>query len=343
MGLAELVNAPVLLAGDIDRGGVFAQLYGTMALLRPEERARVVGTVINKFRGDVSLLQPGLRQLEELTGVPVLGVVPWVRAHVDEEDSLAPILEREDAERPIDVAVIRIPHIANFTDFAPLEQHPALGLRYVDRPEKLGSPDLLILPGTKNTMYDTEWLWRRGFAEKIKALAGAGTPVLGVCGGYQMLGRALHDPEGIEQKGSVDGLGLLPCETVFVQEKCRQRTNALCTAGPLAGAEIKGYEIHMGRTQRLGGEPFCRTSDGEEEGTVEGCVFGTYLHGLFDSGELTEKLASFLAERKGIELPHVKLETRRAWQDRQYDLLADAVRKSLDMAAVYRAMEEYAK
>ncbi|MCR5577565.1 MAG: cobyric acid synthase [Oscillospiraceae bacterium] len=343
MGFAELVNAPVLLAGDIDRGGVFAQLYGTMALLRPEERARVVGTVINKFRGDVSLLTPGLKQLEELTGVPVLGVVPWVRAHVDEEDSLAPLLEREDTERPIDVAVVRIPHIANFTDVTPLEQHPALGLRFVDRPEKLGSPDLLILPGTKNTMYDTAWLWRRGFAEKIKALAAAGTPILGVCGGYQMLGRALHDPEGIEQKGSVDGFGLLPCETVFVQEKCRQRTNACCTAGPLAGAEIRGYEIHMGRTERLGGEPFCLTEDGEEEGTVEGCVFGTYLHGLFDSGELTEKLAAFLAARKGIELADIKLETRAAWQDRQYDLLADAVRNNLDMAAVYRAMEEYAK
>ena len=343
MGLAELVNAPVLLVGDIDRGGVFAQLYGTMAPLRSEERARVVGTVINKFRGDVGLLKPGLGQLEELTQVPVLGVVPYVRAHVDEEDSLAPLLAREDAERPIDVAVVRIPHIANFTDVTPLERHPALGLRFVDRPEKLGSPDLLILPGTKNTMFDMAWLWQRGFTEKIRALAADGTPILGVCGGYQMLGTVLRDPEGIEQKGSVEGLGLLPCETVFVQEKCRQRTDAVCTAPPLAGAMIRGYEIHMGRTKRLGGEAFCRTLDGEEEGTVEGCIFGTYLHGLFDSGELTQKLAAFLAERKGIKIANVRPETREVWQNRQYDLLADAVRKSLDMQAVYRAMEDYAR
>ena len=343
MGLAELVNAPVLLVGDIDRGGVFAQLYGTMALLRPEERSRVIGTVINKFRGDVGLLKPGLKQLEELTGTPVLGVVPYVRAHVDEEDSLAPLLEREDAERPIDIAVVRIPHIANFTDVTPLERHPALGLRFVDRPEKLGSPDLLILPGTKNTMYDMAWLRQRGFAEKIRALAADGTPMLGVCGGYQMLGTALHDPEGIEQKGSVEGLGLLPCETIFVQEKCRQRTDAVCTAGPLAGAMLRGYEIHMGRTRRLGGVPFCRTLEGAEEGTVEGLIFGTYLHGLFDSGELTQKLAAFLAARKGVAIPDVKPETREDWQNRQYDLLADAVRKSHDMGAVCRAMEDYAR
>lgn len=342
MGLAELVNAPVLLAGDIDRGGVFAQLYGTVALLRPEERARVVGMVINKFRGDVELLRPGLRQLEELTGVPVLGVVPWLHAYVDDEDSLAPILKREEAERAIDIAVIRLPHIACFTDFTPLEQHPALGLRFVERPEKLGSPDLLILPGAKNTMSDMVWLRQSGLAERIQALAASGTPVLGVCGGYQMLGRMLRDPEGVEQKGSVEGLGLLPCETVFVREKLRRRADAQCTAGPLAGASIRGYEIHMGRTERLGGIPFCRTADGEEEGAVVGSVFGTYLHGLFDTGELTEKLAVFLAERKGIEIPRVKPETKETWQSRQYDLLADTVRGSLDMAAIYRAMEDYA-
>ena len=343
MGLAELVKAPVLLAGDIDRGGVFAQLYGTLALLREEEKARVVGMLINKFRGDVSLLLPGLRQLEELSGVPVLGVVPWLDVQVDEEDSLAPILAREEAERAIDIAVIRLPHIACFTDYTPLEQHPALGLRFADRPEKLGRPDLLILPGTKNTMSDMAWLRQRGLAETIKALAAQGTPILGVCGGYQMLGKALHDPEGVEEKGSLEGLGLLPCETVFVQEKLRKRTDGFCTAGPFAGAALRGYEIHMGRTRRLGGAPFCRTAEGGEDGTVEGCVFGTYLHGLFDTGELTEKLAAFLAERKGIEIPAVKPETKEAWQSRQYDRLADAVRESLDMDAIRRAMEDYAR
>ena len=341
MGLAELVNAPVLLAGDIDRGGVFAQLYGTMALLRPEERQRVIGTVINKFRGDVSLLRPGLRQLEELTKVPVLGVVPWVKAEIDDEDSLSPRLERRSANRALDVAVIRLPHIAIFTDFAPLEQHPALGLRYVERPGRLGSPDLVILPGTKNTMSDMAWLRESGLAEAIQKLAAASTPILGVCGGYQMLGRTLRDPEGIEQRGELEGLGLLPCETLFVNEKLLRHTDAVCTASPFTGAVLQGYEIHMGRTERLGGAPFCRTSGGQEEGTVEGLVFGTYLHGLFDSGELTGRLADFLAARRGIEIPHLNMEPQALYRQRQYDLLADAVRESLDLDAIYRAMEDY--
>ena len=341
MGLAELVNAPVILAGDIDRGGVFAQLYGTVALLRSEERKRVIGTVINKFRGDVELLRPGLKQLEELTEVPVLGVVPYIRVDIDDEDSLAPRLKREQSSRALDIAVVRLPHIANFTDFDPLEQHPAIGLRYVDRPEKLGRPDLLILPGTKNTMGDMAWLHETGFAAAIKALHAAKVPILGVCGGYQMLGYSLNDPEGIEQKGRVAGLELLPCETLFTQEKIRTRKEALCIAAPFTGARLQGYEIHMGQTRRLDGAAFCRLDDGTEEGTAQGDVFGTYLHGLFDSGELVERLASWLAERKGVHIERVKIETRAAHKNREYDRLADAVRQSLDMEKIYRAMEEF--
>ena len=229
MGLAELVNAPVILAGDIDRGGVFAQLYGTVALLRPEERKRLIGTVINKFRGDVELLRPGLRQLEELTGVPVLGVLPWMKVDIDDEDSLAPRLEKTDnAGRPLDIAVIRLPHVSNFTDFSPLEEHPAIGLRYVNRPEQLGHPELVILPGTKNTLGDLRWLRETGLAGEILALHEAGCAILGVCGGYQMLGRSVSDPEKIEGGGSVEGLDLLPCETVFTGRKTRVRRRAVC-------------------------------------------------------------------------------------------------------------------
>ena len=219
MGLAELVNAPVLLTGDIDRGGVFAQLYGTIALLQPQERRRIVGTVINKFRGDLDLLRPGLRQLEDLTGVPVLGVVPWLNTDIDDEDSLAPRLTQSTAEKNLDIVVIRLPHLSNFTDFSPLEEHPAIGLRYVGRTEKLGTPDLVILPGTKNTMGDLQWLRASGLAEAILTLHSVGTPVLGICGGYQMLGQSLSDPMGVEQQGSFEGLGLLPCETVFTAGK----------------------------------------------------------------------------------------------------------------------------
>ena len=239
MGLAELVNAPVILAGDIDRGGVFAQLYGTVALLRPEERKRLIGTVINKFRGDVELLRPGLRQLEELTGVPVLGVLPWMKVDIDDEDSLAPRLEKTDsAGRPLDIAVIRLPHVSNFTDFSPLEEHPAIGLRYVNRPEQLGHPDLVILPGTKNTMGDLRWLRETGLAGEILALHEAGCAILGVCGGYQMLGRRLSDPEKIEGGGSVEGLDLLPCETVFTGKKTRVRRRAVCAEGPFTGVRV---------------------------------------------------------------------------------------------------------
>lgn len=341
MGLAELVNAPVLLAGDIDRGGVFAQLYGTVALLRPEERRRVVGTVINKFRGDVELLRPGLRQLEELTGVPVLGVVPWLKVDLDDEDSLSPRLGRERAGGALDIAVLRLPHISNFTDFSPLEAHPALGLRYVAKKEKLGEPDLIILPGTKNTIGDLVWLWESGLAGAIVAAAERGTPVLGVCGGYQMLGQTLSDPEGVEQRGDLPGLGLLPCRTVFTGEKARRRRQAVCTAEPMSGANLTGYEIHMGRTARGDAEAFCRFEDGTEDGAVSGRVFGTYLHGLFDSGDAVEKLADWLAAGKGMEIPHADLGQRAAYRNQQYDLLADAVRESLNMEAVYRAMEEY--
>ena len=342
MGLAELVNAPVILAGDIDRGGVFAQLYGTVALLQPEERKRVIGTVINKFRGDVELLRPGLRQLEELTSLPVLGVIPWMKIDIDDEDSLAPRLEKTAAAgRPLDIAVIRLPHVSNFTDFSPLEEHPAVGVRYVNRVEQLGRPDLIILPGTKNTMGDLRWLREMGFAEEILALHGSGTAILGVCGGYQMLGRSLSDPENAESGGTAEGLGLLPCETVFTGKKTRTRRQAVCDAGPFAGARLEGYEIHMGRT-RSAAAPFCIMEDGTEDGAVAENVFGTYLHGLFDSGELVERVAGWLAERKGIRIPEQKTENRAAYRNRQYDLLADTVRSSLDMKTIEQAMEAFA-
>ncbi len=342
MGLAELLNAPVLLAGDIDRGGVFAQLYGTVALLAPEERARVRGLLINKFRGDVALLRPGLRQLEALTDVPVLGVVPFLNVRIDDEDSLAPCLDERAARRPIDVAVIRLPHIANFTDFSPLEAHPLLGVRYVERAEDLGNPDLLILPGTKSTMDDLLWLRRTGLEAAVLRLAPAGTPILGICGGYQMLGEEITDAAGLEGSvPSLRGLGLLPCTTAFAPEKTLTRVQAHITGGPLDGAALEGYEIHMGTTE-VRGEPFCRLTDGRPDGCRSGNVFGTYLHGLFDSGAAVERLADWLCERKGIQKESAAAEPRQAFRERQYDLLAAGVREALDMDAIYRMMEDYA-
>ncbi|MCD8212223.1 MAG: cobyric acid synthase [Oscillospiraceae bacterium] len=340
MGLAELVNAPVLLVGDIDRGGVFAQLYGTMELLRPEERERIVGTVINKFRGDEEILRPGLDMIEEKTGVPVLGVIPYVQVDIDEEDSLAPELEREAVHKQIDIAVIRFPRISNFTDFSPLERHPALGVRYVQEADQLGRPDLVILPGTKSTMEDLLWLRQSGLESVVLQSVSRGVPVLGICGGYQMLCRTLLDPSGTEKEDRLAGLGLLDMETEFLPQKTRTRVRADVTAGPLAGAAVEGYEIHMGQT-RGNEEPFCVLSDGQAEGAARENVFGTYLHGLFDTGELTEKLADWLLERRGISPGQVHMEDSREYRQRQYDLLAQTVRQSLDLPAVRRAMEKF--
>ena len=341
MGLAELVDAPVLLAGDIDRGGVFAQLYGTVALLRPEERKRLAGLVINKFRGDVSLLRPGLRQIEELTNIPVLGVVPWLNVDLDEEDSLAPMLSDRGLQGEIDIAVIRLPHISNFTDFMPLRDHPSLSVRFVERKEQLQKPDLVILPGTKNTMGDIVWLRETGLEGEVLALAAQGVPVLGICGGYQMLGTELCDPDGIEQQGTLQGLGLLPCRTVFTEQKTRTRASGTGLCEPFEGAALEGYEIHMGTTEIFAARPFCRFADGREDGAVKGHVFGTYLHGLFDTAEAVNRLAAWLGARKGITVCPSVTESRLAYRQKQYDLLADAVRKSLDMGRIYQAMEAY--
>ncbi len=341
MGLALRVNAPVLLAGDIDRGGVFAQLYGTVALLQPEEQAQIAGLVINKFRGDLDILRPGLSMLEERAGKPVLGVVPYLKVDLDDEDSLAPCLTQESSHKPLDAAVVRLPRISNFTDFTPLEDHPQIGVRYVDDPRKLGSPDIVILPGTKSTMADLLWMRQNGLEAAVQKLAASGTLVLGVCGGYQMLGSAIHDPQGVEHgtPGSVRGLDLLPIETTFLPEKSRTRVQATVTAGPLAGARLGGYEIHMGRTE-VKGRPFCVLDSGQPDGCALGAVWGTYLHGLFDSGELVQQLAALLCQRKGLTVETAQAMSHAAYQQTQLDLLAAGVREALDMEQIYRVMED---
>ena len=311
MGLAKLVDAPVLLAGDIDRGGVFAQLYGTVALL----------------------------ELEEKTQLPVLGVIPYLKVDIEDEDSLSTRLEAGRAVKPLDAAILRLPHISNFTDFMPLEQHPLLGVRYVQSPRQLGTPDVVILPGTKNTIDDLLWLRQCGLEAAVLKLAAQGTPVLGVCGGYQMLGRTLADPDG-EESGTpctLRGLALLPTDTVFNAEKQLRQTHATAEAIPFAGAKLTGYEIHAGRTT-VQGSPFCILADGTPEGCVQANVFGTYLHGLFDTGELTEKLTAFLCKKKGISPADAPLLSMEQYRQQQFDLLADGVRAALDMDAVYAAM-----
>ena len=338
MGMARMAKAPVLLVGDIDRGGVFAALYGTVKLLPEDEQQMIKGLIVNKFRGDVKILEPGLRMIEERTGIPMVGVVPMEHLDIDDEDSLSDRLNQTQKGAGIDVAVIHLPHISNFTDFMPLEQHPLLGVRYVQSVRELGAPDLVILPGTKNTVNDLLWLRQSGLEAAVLKLAAGGTPVLGVCGGYQLLGETLDDSQGTESghPQTLRGLGLLPTRTVFTAEKRRAQVTATAAA-PFAGAALTGYEIHTGRTA-VNGAPFCRYADGTPEGCVQNAVFGTYLHGLFDSGELTEQLAAYLCRRKGIAPETAAPLAMADYRTQQLDLLADGVRSALDMDAVYAAM-----
>ena len=278
--------------------------------------------------------------LEEKPGKPVLGGVPYLRVDIDDEDSLAPQLDQTSVHKPLDAAVVRLPRISNFTDFTPLETHPQIGVRYVDDPRQLGAPDIVILPGTKSTVDDLLWLRQIGLETAIQKLAGAGTPVLGVCGGYQMLGGMLHDPEGVEsgEKKSIRGMGLLPVETTFTGEKYRKQVKAAAASGALAGAALEGYEIHMGQTT-VKGDAFCILADSQPEGCVRDNVWGTYLHGLFDSGELTEKLVQLLCKRKGLSPAAATPLSHAVYQQRQFDLLAEGVRQALDMEEIYRIME----
>ncbi len=344
MGMAAIADAAVLLVGDIDRGGVFASVYGTIALLPPEDQARIRGIIINKFRGDVEILRPGLTQLERLTGKPVLGVVPWLGLHIDDEDSLSSRLGTGSHEKPVDIAVIRFPRLSNFTDFAALEQHPNLGVRYVDQPRELGNPDLVILPGSKNTMSDLAWLRQSGLESGIKRYASKGSPVIGICGGFQMLGAELSDPDRVEQGGSMRGLELLPLRTVFDRQKTRTRVVGTVSEldgyfSFLSGASFDGYEIHMGKTVMDGDAvPFSMIDMGgavTADGAVGGAVLGTYVHGIFDNGEIVERLARRLSSDKGVSFEEGKAGDFRQFKERQYDLLADALRAALDMDAIY--------
>ena len=338
MGMAEAAGAPVLLAGDIDRGGVFAQLYGTVKLLTEDEQKRIAGLIVNKFRGDIDILAPGLKMVEEKTGIPVLGVIPYIRVDIDDEDSLAPRLSAKSEVKPLDIAIIRIPRMSNFTDFAPLEAHEVIGARYVQSAEELHNPDMVIIPGTKSTMDDLLWMRQNGIESAIQKLASSGTPVLGVCGGYQMMGEKLQDPHHIEgDLEEMHGMGLLSTETTFTQIKTRTRFTADVKAKDFEGAKLDGYEIHMGESI-VKGDPFLTLENGKDDGCACGTNFGTYLHGLFDTGELTEKLVKYLCDRKGIKYSEAAPISHSAYVEKQYDILADGVRAAMDFDKIYKIM-----
>ncbi|MEE3651033.1 MULTISPECIES: cobyric acid synthase [unclassified Brenneria] len=355
MGMAAMADAPVLLVADIDRGGVFAAIYGTLALLRPEEKARVKGVIINKFRGDVALLEPGLAQIEALTGVPVIGVMPWLNIELEDEDGVALQSGKYDREaaKALDIAVVRLPHIANFTDFNALTCQPDVRLRYVTRPSALAGADLIILPGSKNTLGDLQWLQQNGLGDALRSRHQAGVPIIGICGGYQMLGKRIID--GVESGlAQMDGLGLLDIETEFAAEKTTTRVSGRCQPSlpgmAITGSAmpISGYEIHMG-TSRLGGQaaPFITLthSNGQPitryDGAInaDGSVIGSYIHGLFDNGGFTRALLDSLRQRKGLAAFDGEVVDYAAHKQRQFDILAAAMREHIDIAAIYRCLQ----
>ena len=358
MGLAHLVDAPVLLVGDIDRGGVFAQLLGTMMLLTEKEKKRVKGLVINKFRGDVTILEPGITMLEEKAEVPVVGVVPYMSVTLDDEDSLAESLLPKDMDL-INIGVVRLPRLSNFTDFSALDQIAGVSVHYVRDPYEIEKMDMVILPGTKNTMGDLAWMRESGMEIAVKKFAQYG-PVFGICGGYQMLGQRIADPEGIENVIKADGseglrgLELLPMETVLKPEKVRTQTSGSMeiTEGALAGFSshrIHGYEIHMGETMAVDAiKPLCHLDQKndvvcqERDGGQRDNVYGTYVHGIFDDKDVAYDLCRLLAEKKGLSLQAEADMDYQSFKESQYDLLAEGIRKSMDMDAVYAMLQDAA-
>ncbi len=347
MGMARIADAPVILVGDIDRGGVFASLYGTVKLLEYEEQERIAGLVINKFRGDPEILNPGLIQLEGLTGKKVLGVVPYSDLDIDEEDSISERLSYGAPEGKLNIAVVRLPWLSNYTDFSSLARLDGVVVYYAQKPSQLDNADFIIIPGTKNTLADLSWLRETEMEAQIIKRYIEGTAVLGICGGYQIMGQTISDAGNQESGGVLQGMGLLPIDTVFRETKTTLQTEGvICKLDGqlkgLSGMHTKGYEIHMGETvRREGAKPFqiiCSSGKVVADGCYKNNAYGTYQHGIFDKAGVAEKLAGILAERKGISL-RPKLQEPGEYRKEQYDRLADIVRKSLDMEAVYRILE----
>ncbi len=378
MGLAKMLDAPVLLVGDIDRGGVFAQLAGTMLLLEEEEKARVKGLIINKFRGDRTILDPGVEMLKKYTDVPVAGIISYMHVDLEDEDSLAPRLSagagggdgtalRAKEEAHIGIAVIRLPHISNFTDFQALERIPGVDLHYVRKESELGQPDLVLLPGTKNTMSDLQWMRECGLESRILKLAAAGVPIMGICGGYQMLGRELSDPEAVETGGRMRGMGLLPMRTIFEGQKVRAQVFGVTGQlqgfwKEISGTPYEGYEIHMGRTiwEEAGAETWTQdagagaeicpqaadtkeklgsqTAEGRGRVLSRDNICGTYVHGVFDSKEMQQAVVSMLMHRKGLEADTSLFIDHKSYKEKQYDILADGIRANMDMDMIYRIL-----
>lgn len=360
MGMADIADSPVILVSDIDRGGVFASIVGTLMLLEEHERARVKGVIINKFRGKKEYFESGVRMLEDIIKIPVLGVIPYSDIKIEDEDSVTTRFKRTFEKRDINIEIIRTPHMSNFTDFDIFETQPDVSLKYIDYGESIGNPDILIIPGSKSTVSDLKYIRENGFDEDIKRCTESGKLVIGICGGYQMLGRKLIDKKHVESElDEVDGLGLLDTVTEFDSEKRTVQTErniSDCLNGyfeSVSGKKIKGYEIHMGRTYPCSDSeiPMFKESSGKESSDGErdrkvsmgyvnstGNIAGTYIHGIFDEVEFTRALLNGIRMRKGLEPIESEVKSFRQFKEREYDRLADMLRENMDIGKIYEIM-----
>lgn len=355
MGMAQMASAPVLLATDIDRGGAFAWVVGTLELLHEHERNLVKGIVFNKFRGDKGILKPGLDMLESRIHKPVVGVIPYIHnLSIDDEDSVSLEYTGDNGanrnNHDIDIAVIKLPRISNFTDFNIFMYEKDVRVRFVNTVDDISKPDLLIIPGTKNTIDDLVSLRERGISEEIVKLSGRGTMVMGICGGYQMMGIQINDPHHVESsRSSIRGLGLLPTTTTFAREKHTYQVKAHMVKHEglfHADSELTGYEIHMGETTYNGhnsAKYFARITErtGEDVVVLDGCIsadgsaIGTYIHGIFDNDEFRSKLINCLRWRKGLEASNGRQVNSKSIKERRYNELADTVRGNINMGLIY--------
>ena len=347
MGFAEMVDAPVILVGDIDRGGVFASLAGTMLLLEESDRKRIKAAVINKFRGDIDILKPGIELFNNKVDLNIVGILPFLDIDIDDEDSLSDKLTQSKKKSLIDLAVIRLPRISNFTDFNVFNMIEGVSLRYVDKLKDLKNPDLIILPGTKNTISDLKWLRKTGLEKEIIRNSKKGIPIIGICGGYQMLGKKIIDADNIEGGGTIEGINLIDSTTTFNRKKTRTQAKGKTNKiegffKNLSDIDITGYEIHMGQTTLSNPSKnfssikiLTNNSNQEADGYVNDKIIGTYLHGIFDNIEFTKKLIGIISEDKGLNLNLEEELDLFTYKEEQYDKLASSFREYIDMNEIY--------
>lgn len=355
MGMAEIANAPVIIVGDIDRGGVFASIVGTMFLLTEQERSRVKGVIINKFSGKKELLDSGIKMLEEIIKVPVLGVIPYSDLKIEDEDSVTNRFKNKGTKNDINIEIIRTPHMSNFTDFNIFETQSDVSIRYVNYGEALSNPDIVILPGSKSTIEDLKYIRESGLENQIKELNKRGKLVFGICGGYQMLGKKIKDPYHIEGYiDEYDGIGLLDIETIFEKEKTTTQVEAtICNnlngyMRNLSSKIVRGYEIHMGITHISNSmnnmnQIYKRLDEDVNylEGSInkDGNVVGTYIHGIFDEIDFTRSLLNNIREDKGLEKIDTNITSFHDFKQNEYDKLANLLRENLDLDKIYEILK----